>query len=159
MGFICHWEARQQVKRLDHCRSGNRRLHFWAHGKGSTGWGSLCFSLLSICGIFCLPGTYNGWQLSSNCFKHLFFHQIQICHSETLLIHTGIPLRSFPTSLIHLPQATCHLSIHNVHGSTLPTAFQDDDGRARPHTVWDEGRTEELPLSASGSTCLQIGLK
>lgn len=71
-GFLCYWEARQQVKRLYQCRSDKRGLHFGAHGKGSTRWGSLCFSLLSICGMFCLPGTYNGWQLSSDCFKHLF---------------------------------------------------------------------------------------
>lgn len=107
-----------------------------------------------------LPARYLQWVAAElKLLQTSFFHQIQMCHSETLLIHAGIPLRSFPTSLIHLPQATCHLSVHSVHGSTLPTAFQDGDGQARRPTVGDEGRTEEPPLSASGSTCLQSGLK
>ena len=107
-----------------------------------------------------LPARHLQWVAAElQLLQTSFFHQIQICHSETLLIHTGIPLRSFPTSLIHLPQATCHLSMHSIHGSTLPTAFQNGDGQARRHTVSDEGRTEELPPSASGSTCLQLGLK
>lgn len=109
--------------------------------------------------MFYLPGTSMGRQLSSNRFKQPFPHQIQICRSEILLIHTDIPLRSFPTRLIHLPQAMCHLSAHSAHGSTLPTTFQKDNGHVRSHVVWEEGRTGQRPLSASGSPHLLLGLK
>lgn len=131
MGFICHREARERVKRLDHCRSGKRGLHFWAHGKGSTGWGSLCFSLLSICGMFCLPGTYNGWQLSSNCFKHLFSIKSKSVilkpYSFTLAFLWDLFLQVW--FIFHRQPATCQytafMALHYQQLSKMMTARLD----------------------------------
>lgn len=156
MGFISHWEDRQRVKIWNPYRwsSSRRGLHLCVHGKGSTGWGALRFSLLSTCGMLCFPGNSIGGQLSS--VSNIFFPSNPNLSLWNPCIHTGVPVRSFPPTLIHLPQATHHLSVYSTQGSVLPTAFQKDNGQARSQ---NEGRTGQTPLPASGSTCQLLGLK
>lgn len=89
------------------------------------------FSLLSTSGMLCFPGNSIGEHLKS--VSNIFFPSNPNISLWNPLIHTSVPLRSFPPSLIHLPQTTHHLSIHSTHGSMLPTAFQKGNGQARSH--------------------------